>query len=59
MHTSPQSFDCALILLQVEKQEKTGKKVLRGRAYLRKQYKKRFVNVEETFGRRRGPNSNS
>lgn len=42
---------------KVEKQEKKKKKT--GRAKRRIQYNRRFVNVVSTFGRRRGPNSNS
>ncbi|XP_017885744.1 uncharacterized protein LOC108628378 [Ceratina calcarata] len=42
---------------KVEKQEKSKKKT--GRAKRRIQYNRRFVNVVQTFGRRRGPNSNS
>lgn len=42
---------------KVEKQEKKKKKT--GRAKRRIQYNRRFVNVVATFGRRRGPNSNS
>ncbi|XP_074653901.1 ubiquitin-like FUBI-ribosomal protein eS30 fusion protein [Tubulanus polymorphus] len=42
---------------KVEKQEKKKKKT--GRAKRRMQYNRRFVNVVQTFGRRRGPNSNS
>ncbi|KAK2184368.1 hypothetical protein NP493_269g03043 [Ridgeia piscesae] len=42
---------------KVEKQEKKKKKT--GRAKRRLQYKRRFVNVVATFGRRRGPNANS
>ncbi|XP_026680509.1 uncharacterized protein LOC103510718 [Diaphorina citri] len=41
----------------VEKQEKKKKKT--GRAKRRVQYNRRFVNVVQTFGRRRGPNANS
>ncbi|XP_076307921.1 ribosomal protein S30 [Tachypleus tridentatus] len=41
---------------KVEKQEK--KKAKTGRAKRRMQYNRRFVNVVQTFGRRRGPNSN-
>ncbi|CAG0887715.1 unnamed protein product [Darwinula stevensoni] len=43
--------------LKVEKQEKKKKKT--GRAKRRMQYNRRFVNVVQTFGRRRGPNTNS
>ncbi|XP_066253547.1 ubiquitin-like FUBI-ribosomal protein eS30 fusion protein [Euwallacea similis] len=42
---------------KVEKQEKKKKKT--GRAKRRIQYNRRFVNVVASFGRRRGPNSNS
>ncbi|KAL1460679.1 hypothetical protein WDU94_012638 [Cyamophila willieti] len=42
---------------KVEKQEKKKKKT--GRAKRRVQYNRRFVNVVQTFGRRRGPNANS
>ncbi|KAF7396006.1 FAU ubiquitin-like and ribosomal protein S30 [Vespula maculifrons] len=42
---------------KVEKQEKSKKKT--GRAKRRIQYNRRFVNVVQTFGRRRGPNANS
>merc|ERR1712142_1022420 len=42
---------------KVEKQEKKKKKT--GRARRRIQYTRRFVNVVATFGRRKGPNSNS
>ncbi|RWS28582.1 ubiquitin-like protein FUBI [Leptotrombidium deliense] len=41
---------------KVEKQEKRKKKT--GRAKRRMLYNKRFVNVVQTFGRRRGPNTN-
>lgn len=41
---------------KVEKQEKRKKKT--GRAKRRMQYNRRFVNVVQTFGRRRGPNTN-
>ncbi|XP_015596482.1 uncharacterized protein LOC107268323 [Cephus cinctus] len=41
---------------KVEKQEKSKKKT--GRAKRRIQYNRRFVNVVQTFGRRRGPNAN-
>lgn len=41
---------------KVEKQEKKKKKT--GRAKRRMQYNRRFVNVVQTFGRRRGPNTN-
>ena len=42
---------------QVEAGEKKKKKT--GRAKRRIQYNRRFVNVVETFGRKKGPNSNS
>merc|ERR1711878_252505 len=42
---------------KVEAQEKKKKKT--GRAKRRIQYNRRFVNVVQTFGRRRGPNANS
>lgn len=42
---------------KVEKQEKRKKKT--GRAKRRIQYNRRFVNVVQGFGRRRGPNANS
>merc|ERR1712002_947760 len=42
---------------KVDKQEK--KKKLVGRARRRIQYNRRFVNVIQTFGRKKGPNSNS
>lgn len=42
---------------QVEAQEK--KKSKTGRAKRRMQYNRRFANVVVTFGRKRGPNSNS
>ncbi|CAL1283544.1 unnamed protein product [Larinioides sclopetarius] len=42
---------------KVEKQEKRKKKT--GRAKRRMQYNRRFVNVVVTFGRKKGPNSNS
>ena len=45
------------IILQVEAGEKKKKKT--GRAKRRIQYNRRFVNVVETFGRKKGPNSNS
>lgn len=44
-------------ILQVEQQEKKKKKT--GRAKRRMQYNRRFVNVVQGFGRRKGPNSNS
>merc|ERR1712029_913976 len=42
---------------KVEAQEKKKKKT--GRAKRRIQYNRRFVNVVQTFGRRRRPNANS
>lgn len=42
---------------KVEKQEKKKKKT--GRAKRRIQYNRRFVNVVQTFGKRKGPNANS
>jgi len=42
---------------KVEKGEKKKKKT--GRAKRRMQYNRRFVNVVATFGRKKGPNSNS
>ncbi|XP_069937672.1 ubiquitin-like FUBI-ribosomal protein eS30 fusion protein isoform X2 [Cherax quadricarinatus] len=42
---------------KVEKKEK--KKSKTGRAKRRIQYNRRFVNVVATFGKKRGPNSNS
>merc|ERR1712150_404367 len=42
---------------KVDPQEKKKKKT--GRAKRRIQYNRRFVNVVQTFGRRRGPNANS
>lgn len=42
---------------KVEKQDKKKKKT--GRAKRRIQYNRRFVNVVQGFGRRRGPNANS
>eukprot|EP00088_Acartia_fossae_P062974 TRINITY_DN7646_c0_g2_i1.p1 TRINITY_DN7646_c0_g2~~TRINITY_DN7646_c0_g2_i1.p1 ORF type:complete len:131 (+),score=52.61 TRINITY_DN7646_c0_g2_i1:31-423(+) len=42
---------------KVEPQEKKKKKT--GRAKRRIQYNRRFVNVVETFGKKKGPNSNS
>ncbi|XP_066588639.1 ubiquitin-like FUBI-ribosomal protein eS30 fusion protein [Prorops nasuta] len=41
---------------KVEKQEKKKKKT--GRAKRRIQYNRRFVNVVQSYGRRRGPNAN-
>ncbi|VVC28174.1 Ribosomal protein S30,Ubiquitin-related domain,Ubiquitin domain [Cinara cedri] len=43
---------------KVEKVEKKKKKKT-GRSKRRIQYNRRFVNVVQTFGRRRGPNANS
>ena len=45
------------IFAQVEAGEKKKKKT--GRAKRRIQYNRRFVNVVETFGRKKGPNANS
>lgn len=42
---------------KVAKQEKKKKKT--GRAKRRMQYNRRFVNVVPTFGKKKGPNSNS
>lgn len=42
---------------KVEKQEKKKKKT--GRAKRRIQYNRRIVNLVPSYGRRRGPNSNS
>ena len=42
---------------KVDKQEKKKKRT--GRAKRRMQYNRRFVNVVQTFGRRKGPNSNA
>uniref|UniRef100_A0A7G3A9Z2 Putative 40s ribosomal s30 protein-like protein n=1 Tax=Lutzomyia longipalpis TaxID=7200 RepID=A0A7G3A9Z2_LUTLO len=42
---------------KVDKQEKKKKKT--GRAKRRIQYNRRFVNVVQSFGRRRGPNAKS
>merc|ERR1711928_201880 len=42
---------------KVEAQEKKKKRT--GRAKRRIQYNRRFVNVVATFGRKKGPNSNS
>merc|ERR1712083_442904 len=42
---------------KVEAEEKKTKKT--GRAKRRIQYNRRFVNVVQTFGRKRGPNANS
>lgn len=42
---------------KVEKTEKKKKKT--GRSKRRIQYNRRFVNVVQSFGRRRGPNANS
>lgn len=44
-------------ITQVEKQEKSKKKT--GRAKRRIQYNRRFVNVVQTYSRRRGPNANT
>lgn len=44
-------------IVQVEAGEKKKKKT--GRAKRRLQYNRRFVNVVATFGKRRGPNSNT
>merc|ERR1712204_50664 len=41
---------------KVEAEEKKKKKT--GRAKRRIQYNRRFVNVVQTFGRKRGPNAN-
>ncbi|MBN3319676.1 UBIM protein, partial [Atractosteus spatula] len=42
---------------KVDKQEKKKKKT--GRAKRRMQYNRRFVNVVQTFGKKKGPNANS
>merc|ERR1712098_546026 len=42
---------------KVDKQEK--KKSKTGRAKRRQQYNRRFINVVETFGKKKGPNANS
>nr|ADW95789.1 ribosomal protein S30-like protein [Pectinaria gouldii] len=42
---------------KVDKQEKKKKRT--GRAKRRIQYNRRFINVVATFGRKKGPNSNS
>lgn len=42
---------------KVEAQEKKKKKT--GRAKRRVQYNRRFVNVVQTFGRKKGPNANA
>lgn len=42
---------------KVERQEKKKKKT--GRAKRRIQFNRRFANVVQSFGRRRGPNANS
>ncbi|XP_037080435.1 uncharacterized protein LOC119101237 [Pollicipes pollicipes] len=42
---------------KVEKQEKRKKKT--GRAKRRIQYRRRFVTVVQTFGKKKGPNANS
>lgn len=47
----------AIFNFQVEKQEKKKKKT--GRAKRRMQYNRRYVNVVQGFGRRKGPNANS
>merc|ERR1712189_97710 len=44
---------------QTSKVEKQKKKKKTGRARRRIQYNRRFVNVVATFGRKKGPNSNS
>merc|ERR1712066_389437 len=44
---------------QTPKVEAQEKKKKTGRAKRRIQYNRRFVNVVQTFGRRRGPNANS
>merc|ERR1712079_434485 len=44
---------------QTPKVEAGKKKKKTGRAKRRIQYNRRFVNVVQTFGRRRGPNANS
>merc|ERR1712133_185562 len=44
---------------QTSKVEKQEKKKKTGRARRRIQYNRRFVNVVATFGRKKGPNSNS
>lgn len=43
---------------KVEKQERKRKK-LTGRAKRRIQFNRRFANVVQSFGRKRGPNSNT
>ncbi|CAG0914569.1 unnamed protein product [Notodromas monacha] len=45
------------LVFNVDKQEK--KKQKTGRAKRRMQYNRRFVNVVQSFGRKKGPNSNS
>lgn len=45
------------VCIQVDKQEKKKKKT--GRAKRRMQYNRRYVNVVQGFGRRKGPNANS
>lgn len=50
-------FQIFFSITQVEKQEKSKKKT--GRAKRRIQYNRRFVNVVQTYSRRRGPNANS
>ncbi|KAK6182080.1 hypothetical protein SNE40_009844 [Patella caerulea] len=42
---------------KVDKQDKKKKRT--GRAKRRSQYNRRFLNVVETFGRKRGPNANA
>lgn len=46
-----------IFISQVETQDK--KKHKTGRAKRRLQYNRRFVNVVTTFGRQKGPNSNT
>lgn len=46
-----------MVFFQVDAQEKKKKKT--GRAKRRMQYNRRFVNVVQSFGRRKGPNSNA
>ena len=50
-------LNSSIFLMKVDKQEKKKKKT--GRAKRRMQYNRRFVNVVQTFGKRRGPNSNA
>ena len=45
------------LMFQVDAQEKKKRKT--GRAKRREQYTRRFVNVVASFGRKKGPNSNS